>query len=182
MENTLFDYGDSGNSDDLGNTDDAEKISTVYAATDATFINLDFPADIKTLPVSILKFRKTFYRLTPSYWAWFLHKYKVMEKALVAGKISERTFTEILDRVSTLYNHAAAIFGKEAIDQACESGDIAAVDEMVRGGNKNAGTAGVSTGESALHGGVQRRDVHRETTGSKNMRSYIPSLVAERGR
>lgn len=104
----------------------------IFAATDATFIECD---STESSQERVVRHEKTYYRLTPEYWAWFRNKYEIMEKALVAGKISEAAFEKILDRISALYNQAVAIFGKEMLDMAVRNQDIAAVDEMIRGGN-----------------------------------------------
>jgi len=110
----------------------AEKISAVYAATDATFIEMDFPVGMETMPAAIMKFGKTFHRLTPEYWAWFYHKFTLMENALTRKKISEAMFVEILDRISALYNQALAHYGRDALKQAEASLDFNSWDEKIR--------------------------------------------------
>lgn len=95
-----------------------EKISAVYAATDATFIEMDFPSNMECPPTSIMKFGKTFYHLTPECWAWFNHKFHLMEKALVNKKISEKAFVDILNRISALYNQALALYSRDILKEA----------------------------------------------------------------
>jgi hypothetical protein len=102
----------------------AEKISAVYAATDATCIEMDFPASMETMPTSIMKFGKTFHLLTPEYWAWFNNKYHLMEQALVNKKISEKAFVEILNRISALYNHALAHYSRDILKEAERTTDV----------------------------------------------------------
>lgn len=102
---------------------------SVFAATDATFVECDSTQD------RVVRHEKSYHRLTPEYWAWFRHKYELMENAVTRKKISEAAFEKILDRISALYNQAVEIFGKDALDRACETTDIAAVDEMIKSGN-----------------------------------------------
>lgn len=129
----------------------ARKSPIIFAASDATYIEI---ADVEPSQDHIVRNGKYYRRLTPEYWAWFNHKYNLMEKALTQGKISETAFKEILDRISALYNHAVALFGKEAIDETCRAANVKELDEVIRRGNKKA--------------------MNKEKTGA-------PSLVAERG-
>lgn len=96
----------------------------IYAATDATFMEMEYPAGMETVPGAVMRYGKTFHLLTPEYWAWFYHKFLLMEKALVNGKISEATFEEILNRVSALYNHALALYGRETLKKAVRTTDL----------------------------------------------------------
>jgi len=136
-----------------------EKISAVYVATDATFIEMDFPIGMETMPTAIMKFGKTLHLLTPEYWAWFNHKYHLMENALTRKKISETAFAEILDRISKLYNQAVAIYGKEMLDAAVRTADVRKLDELIKR-------------ENAVTGCNQ---------GNGGSRHSVPSLVVERG-
>jgi len=126
---------------------------TIYAATDATVVELESSTASTWIPETVTKAGKQYKRLTPEYWAWFYRKYCLMEKALVAEKVSEATFAVILDRISALYNRAVAMFGKEALDRACNTTNVTGQGEPTRNENGN---------ESAPR------------------RSCVPSLVAER--
>jgi len=128
----------------------ARKSPIIFVASDATHIEI---TDAEPSQDHIIRNGKYYRRLTPKYWAWFNHKYNLMEKALTRGKISEAAFKEILDRISALYNHAVALFGKEALDEACRAANVKELDEIIRRENQKA--------------------MGREKTG-------VPSLVAER--
>jgi hypothetical protein len=132
----------------------------IFAATDMkTVIRNGCPSDQDTVHEN----GKCYRRLTPEYWAWFYHKYLLMEKALTNGKISEATFVEILDRISKLYNLALAAFGNDALHEAERTTDVKEMDALIKIKNRDKNTA--STGEP----------VH-----TKEMRSRVPSIVAER--
>ena len=95
---------------------DKTDISTiVFAATDMTVITI---SDSRSSRDTVTENGKCYRSLTPEYWAWFYHKYHLMEQALVNGKISESTFVEILNRISALYNLALDAFGKDALKEA----------------------------------------------------------------
>lgn len=136
----------------------------VYAASDATFIEID-SAKFWTPPETFFQSGKSYRRLTPEYWAWFHHKYLLMEKALVNGKISEEMFVEILDRISKLYNLALAAFGKDALHEAERTTDVREMDALLKNknGNKDTSSAG-------------------EPVRAKEMRTRVPSIVVERKR
>jgi|GEM_PF-6997851 len=95
--------------------DKTDIIPIVFAATDMTVITI---SDSRVSQDIVIENAKHYRRLTPEYWAWFYHKYHLMEQALVNGKISESTFVEILNRISALYNLALAAFGKDALKEA----------------------------------------------------------------
>jgi len=135
----------------------------VYAASDATFIEID-SAKFWTPPETFFQSGKSYRRLTPEYWAWFHHKYLLMEQALVNGKISEKTFVEILDRIAVLYNQAFAAFGKETLDEAVRTTDVREQDTLIR--NKN-----ISEKNTTSPG---------EIASDKKVRKRSPSIVAER--
>lgn len=139
--------------------------SIVYAASDATFIELD-PARFRTPPATFARFGKVYRRLTPEYWAWFYRKYKLMETALTRKKISEAAFTEILDRIATLYNHAIALHGKEAMDAAVQTTDVRELDALIKKENGNLKDAAPAV----------------IPIGGENARGHVPSIVAERGK
>lgn len=101
----------------------------VFAATDMTVITI---SDSRASDDSVILNAKQYYRLTPKYWAWFNHKYHLMEQALTRKKITEADFTEILDRISKLYNLAFAAFGKDALRNAEQTTDVKLIDEFVR--------------------------------------------------
>lgn len=101
-----------------------KKTFSIYAATDATFIEMDFPAGMESIPASIMKFGMTFHLLTPEYWACFHHKFHVMEQALTRGKISEAMFVEILNRISDLYNRALDLYCRDTLKEAERTTDI----------------------------------------------------------
>ncbi|HOC93365.1 MAG TPA: hypothetical protein PKH33_13500 [bacterium] len=131
----------------------------VYAASDATFIEID-SAKFWSPPETFVQAGKVHRRLTPEYWAWFYHKFTLMEQALTRGKISEATFVEILDRISKLYNHAVALYGKEMLDAAVRTTDVREIDKIIR---NRAGTA------------------PEESAPTQSTRKQVPSLVVERG-
>lgn len=126
------------------------RVPVIFAASDITFTTRKecLPSD-----ETIIQDGKCYRRLTPEYWAWFNHKYHLMEKALTHGKITEATFKEILDRISALYNHAISMFGKDILDEACRTTDLKEMDAIIRRENSNA---------------------------SGNRKTSPPSLVAER--
>ncbi len=95
----------------------------IYAATDATFISVD-SRKFWSPPETFTQAGKSYRRLTPEYWAWFNHKYGVMEKALINGKISENTFEEILDRIAAVYYQAHFIYGRDALKAAEKAFDL----------------------------------------------------------
>lgn len=103
----------------------------VYAATDITFIEID-SAKFWNPPATFVQSGKTYRRLTPEYWAWFNHKYHVMEQALINRKISEQTFEAILERISKLYLCAYEQFGKAALDEAVRTTDINKIDGLIK--------------------------------------------------
>jgi len=109
----------------------------IFAATDMSVIIIsDDRASQDVVTVNAKQYR----RLTPEYWAWFNHKYHLMEQALTHKKITEATFTEILDRISKLYNMACAAFGKDALRNAEQTTDVKLIDEIIRKDTKPAAT------------------------------------------
>ena len=105
----------------------------IFAATDMMVIKI---SDSRSSLNTVTENAKRYYRLTPEYWAWFHHKYQIMEQALVNGKISEATFVEILNRISAIYNHALAIHGRDALKHAEATLDFKEYDSRL----KNSGT------------------------------------------
>lgn len=87
----------------------------IFAATDMTFIRV---SDSRSARDTVTENGKCYRRLTPEYWAWFYHKFSLMEQALVNGKITETTFVEILNRISALYNLALDLHGRDALKHA----------------------------------------------------------------
>jgi len=105
---------------------------TVFVATDMTVLKI---SDSRVSQDIVVENAKHYRRLTPEYWAWFHHKYHLMEQALVNGKISEATFVEILNRISALYNLALAAFGKDALHNAEQTTDMQRLDKIIRNGS-----------------------------------------------
>ena len=147
---------------DAGNTQQSSEAAnghshSIFAATDATFIECDgtaFSCD------HVVRHGKCYRRLTPEYWAWFHHKYHLMENALTRKKISESAFEGILDRIAKLYNHAVAGFGKEMLDAAVRTTDVRKHDDLIKRDN------------AAASGNQGHADMRRPAA---------PSLVVERG-
>ncbi len=134
--------------------------TAIFAATDMTVIKI---SDSRSSLNTVTENAKHYRRLTPEYWAWFFHKYHVMEKALTNGKISEATFVEILDRISNLYNLAIAAFGQDALREAERTTDVREMDALLKNGNKDAAPAG-------------------DAVCTKETRTRVPSIVVERSR
>lgn len=103
----------------------------IFAATDMTVITI---SDSRSSHDTVTENAKHYRRLTPEYWAWFYHKYHLMEQALVNGKISEATFVEILNRSSALYNHALALHGRDALKHAEATLDFKEYDSRLKCG------------------------------------------------
>jgi len=136
-------------------TTEPDMTPVIFAATDmTTVIRKECPANQGT----VIDNGKCYRRLTPEYWAWFNHKYHLMEQALTNGKISEEMFEAILDRISKLYNHALALFGEEMLDNAVRTTDVRKLDELIKRENADAGG----------------------NPGNVGARRSIPSLVVER--
>jgi len=131
----------------------------IYAASDATFIEIDSARFWKP-PATFVQSGKVYRRLTPEYWAWFRRKFLILEKALVNGKVSEETFVEILDRMSKLYNHAVAAYGKEALREAVKADGAKEIDDDAKQGNDTDGA---------------------RQTSARSSRGRVPSIVVERG-
>ena len=108
----------------------------VFAATDATFIEMPFPDG--SMPQALTKYGKTFHRLTPECWAWFYHKYQVVEDATARRQCPEHVFVEILNRISALYNRAIVLYGRDALKEAEKTTDIKMFDEKLRAGDNAA--------------------------------------------
>jgi len=103
----------------------------IYAASDATIIEIDSAKFWNPLE-TFVQSGKAYRRLTPEYWAWFNHKFHIMEQALTNGKISESTFVEILNRISTLYNHALAHHGRDILKHAEATLDFKEYDKRLK--------------------------------------------------
>ncbi len=58
------------------------------------------------------------YRLTPLFWAWLRHSFSNATRACEAGKLDGSTYSELLSRISRIYNMALAQFGEEAVKDA----------------------------------------------------------------
>ncbi len=128
----------------------------IFAATDmTTVIRNGCPPDQDTVTENAKRYR----RLTPEYWAWFNHKYHLMENALTRKKISETAFAEILNRISTLYNHAIALYGKETLDEAVRTTDVRKLDELLK--RENAAASG-NSGNGGSHQSTPSLVVERE--------------------
>jgi len=121
---------------DLFKNPDADKPESqpvIFAATDMTVVTI---SGYRASGNSVIENGKCYRRLTSEYWAWFYHKYHLMEQALVNGKIAEATFVEILNRISALYNHALALHGRDALKHAEATLDFKEYDSRL----KNSGT------------------------------------------
>jgi len=101
----------------------------IFVATDMTVITI---SDSRSSLDTVTENAKHYRRLTPEYWAWFHHKYQIMEQALVNGKISEATFVEILNRISAIYNHALVIHGRDALKHAEATLDFKEYDSRLK--------------------------------------------------
>ncbi len=124
---------------DLFQTPSPEKPAlapVIFVATDMTVITI---SDSRSSLDTVTENAKHYHRLTPEYWAWFYHKYHLMEKALVNGKISEATFVEILNRISAIYNHALAIHGRDALKHAEATLDFKEYDSRMKCGGTQSG-------------------------------------------
>lgn len=58
------------------------------------------------------------YRLTPLFWAYLRHAFNKATRACESGKLDGSTYSELLNRISRIYNMALAQFGDEAIKSA----------------------------------------------------------------
>ncbi len=58
------------------------------------------------------------YRLTPLFWAYLLHAFNNATRACETGKLDAATYSELLNRISRIYNAALAQFGAEALKSA----------------------------------------------------------------
>ncbi len=58
------------------------------------------------------------YRLTPLFWAYLRHAFNNATRACEAGKLDGSTYSELLDRISRIYNMALAQFGEDAVKSA----------------------------------------------------------------
>jgi len=131
----------------------------VFAATDATFIEMSFSDG--SMPQALLKYGKTFHRLTPEYWAWFYHKYQIVEDATSRGQCPERVFVEILNRISALYNRAIELYGRDALKEAERNTDVKMFGEKLCAGG-NAEMSG-----SPRSAGVPENEQRKETPASE---------------
>lgn len=61
------------------------------------------------------------YRLTPLFWAYLRHAFNNATRACEAGKLDAGTYSELLDRISRIYNMAVAQFGEADIKSAEQS-------------------------------------------------------------
>ncbi|HOX23942.1 MAG TPA: hypothetical protein PLL10_10785, partial [Elusimicrobiales bacterium] len=59
-----------------------------------------------------------YYRLTPIFWGWLRHSFNNATRACETGKIDGSTYSELLDRVSRVYNMALAQFGADTLISA----------------------------------------------------------------
>lgn len=147
--------------------------SIIYAASDASFIEID-STKFRVPPASFAQSGKVYRRLTPEYWAWFHHKLEIMGHALIQGKISERTYVEILDRISNIYNVAHDTFGKKMLDDAVRTTDVRKLDEIIN--NENAAQNDTQRHNSHKH------DPHRRDSQKCAPQDCAPRLIVERGR
>ena len=106
----------------------------IFVATDMTVIKI---SDSRSSLDTVTENAKRYRRLTPEYWAWFNHKYHLMEKALTHGKITEKTFVEILNRISALYNHALALYGRDTLKHAEATLDFKEYDSCLKSGTQS---------------------------------------------
>jgi len=58
------------------------------------------------------------YRLTPLFWAWLRHAFDNATRACETGKLGASTYSELLNRISRIYNTALAQYGTDAIKSA----------------------------------------------------------------
>jgi len=61
------------------------------------------------------------YRLTPLFWAYLHHAFNNATRACEAGKLGAGTYSELLNRISRIYNMALAQYGKAALKSAEQS-------------------------------------------------------------
>ena len=108
----------------------------IFVATDMTVITI---SDSRSSLDTVTENAKRYRRLTPEYWAWFYHKYHLMEQALTHGKITEKTFVEILNRISALYNHALALYGRDTLKHAEATLDFKEYDSRMKSGGTQSG-------------------------------------------
>jgi len=113
----------------------------IFAATDMTVIKI---SDSRSSCAAVTENGKHYRRLTPEYWAWFYHKYHLMEQALVNGKISEATFVEILNRISALYNLALSVYTRDALKHAEATLDFKEYDSRLKNGGTQSSQASSS--------------------------------------
>ena len=58
------------------------------------------------------------YRLTPLFWAYLRHAFNNATRACEARKLDGSTYSELLERISRIYNMALAQYGTDAIKSA----------------------------------------------------------------
>lgn len=58
------------------------------------------------------------YRLTPLFWAYLRHAFDNATRACEAGKLDGATYSELLERISRIYNMALAQFGEDTVKDA----------------------------------------------------------------
>ncbi len=58
------------------------------------------------------------YRLTPLFWSYLCHAFNNATRACEAGKLDAATYSELLNRISLIYNAALAQFSAEALKSA----------------------------------------------------------------
>jgi hypothetical protein len=58
------------------------------------------------------------YRLTPLFWAWLRHAFGNATRACETGKLGASTYSELLNRISRIYNLAIAQFGEADLKSA----------------------------------------------------------------
>ncbi len=61
------------------------------------------------------------YRLTPLFWAWLRHAFDNATRACEDGKLGSSIYSELLDRISRVYNMAVAQYGTDTIKSAEQS-------------------------------------------------------------
>ncbi len=66
-----------------------------------------------------------YYRLTPIFWGWLRHSFNNATRACETGKMDGSTYSELLDRVSRVYNMALAQFGADTLISAEQTFSLA---------------------------------------------------------
>jgi hypothetical protein len=58
------------------------------------------------------------YRLTPLFWSYLRHAFNNATRACEVGKLDASTYSELLNRISRIYNMTLAQFGEDAVKSA----------------------------------------------------------------